>query len=85
MTNISVTQLRGQIADVINSVGIKGERVILRRNKKDIVAMIPISDLEILELIEDKLDVDEILKTMKEDESKELISWEEIKAKHGLD
>ena len=85
MTNISVTQLRGQIADVINSVGIKGERVILRRNKKDIVAMIPISDLEILELIEDKLDVDEILKTMKEDEGKELISWEEIKAKHGLD
>ena len=85
MTNISVTQLRGQIADIINSVGIKGERVILRRNKKDIVAMIPISDLEILELIEDKLDVDEILKAMKEDEGKELISWEEIKVKHGLD
>ena len=85
MTNISVTQLRGQIADVINSVGIKGERVILRRNKKDIVAMIPISDLEILELIEDKLDVDEIIKAMKEDEGKELISWEVIKVKHGLD
>ena len=76
---------RSQIADVINSVGIKGEQVILRLNKKDIVAMIPISDPEILELIEDKLDVDEIHKAMKKNEGEDLIPWEEIKAKHGLE
>ena len=55
MTNLTVTQLRKQIAD-----------------------------LKLLEIIEDKLDVDEIKKTAGEDEGKELISWEEIKAKHGF-
>ena len=84
MTSLTVTQFRNQIADVVNSVGIKGERVILQRNKKNLVAMIPVTDLELLELIEDKIDVEEIKKAMLEYEEKELIAWEDIKAKHEL-
>lgn len=51
MINLTVSEFRSKIADIINTVGIRGDRVMLTRNGKDIAAMIPIEDLRMLEAL----------------------------------
>lgn len=84
MLNVTISEFRSKIADIINDVGIRGERVILKRNKKDIVAMIPIEDLKILEALEDKIDALLVKEALADHECNELIPWDEIKARYGL-
>ena len=84
MVNVTISEFRSKIADIINDVGIRGERVILNRNKKDIVAMIPIEDLKVLEALEDKIDALLAKEALAGQESEELIPWDEIKARYGL-
>ena len=84
MINVTVSEFRNKISDVINQVGVKGERVILRRNKKDVVAMVPVEDLKILEALEDKLDVFLAKEALAEHGDADFIPWEEIKSRYGL-
>ena len=84
MTPLSVTEARSHFADIINRVGYKGERIVLRKHDKKLVAMIPIEDLELLEAIEDKIDVLEAEAALAEDEGKEPRPWEEVKKELGL-
>jgi len=85
MPFMTVSELRNCFAEVFDRVGIKGERVILRRNKKPLVAMIPVEDLELLEAIEDRLDTDAIEQAIKAEEGKEPVPWEKVKKELGLD
>ena len=84
MIPLSVTEARSHFADIINRVGYKGERIILQKHDKKLVAMIPIEDLELLEAIEDKIDVLEAEAALAEDEGKEPRPWEEVKKELGL-
>jgi PHD/YefM family antitoxin component YafN of YafNO toxin-antitoxin module len=82
---MSVSEIRNCFSEIFDRVGIKGERIVLRRNKKPLVAMIPVEDLELLEAIEDKLDADAIEKALREDEGKESVPWEKVKKELGLE
>lgn len=84
MINVTVSEFRSKIADIINDVGIRGERVVLKRNKKDIVAIVPIEDLKILEALEDKIDVLLAKEALAGQKDGYLVPWDEIKARHGL-
>lgn len=84
MINVTVSEFRSKIADIINDVGIRGERVVLKRNKKDIVAMVPIEDLKILEALEDKIDILLAKEALAGQKDEDLVPWDEIKARHGL-
>ena len=84
MIPLSVTEARSQFADIINRVGYKGERIVLQKHYKKLVAMIPIEDLELLEAIEDRIDVLEAEAAIAKDEGKEPIPWEEVKKELGL-
>ena len=84
MTPLSVTEARSHFADILNRVGYKGERIVLQKHDKKLVAIIPIEDLELLEALEDKIDVMEAEAALAEDEGKEPIPWEEVKKELGL-
>ncbi|WP_405857005.1 type II toxin-antitoxin system Phd/YefM family antitoxin [Streptomyces sp. NBC_01515] len=53
---IPVTQARAELADLINRVVYGGERVVVTRHGKPLVALVSAADLERLEEL-DKLDV----------------------------
>ena len=51
---IPVTQARAEFADLVNRVVYGGERVIVTRHGKPIVALVPAADLEKLDAVEEQ-------------------------------
>lgn len=83
-TKLTVGQVRDQFADALNQVAYRGDRIIIERRGKDIAAVVPIEDLELLELLEDRLDLEKARTALKEAESEGTIPWEQVKAELGL-
>lgn len=81
MTRVSTTRAREALSDVINRVVYQGERIVLERHGKDVVALVPVADLELLEQLEDRMDLEEARKRLKEPGR---IPWKEIKGRLGL-
>ncbi len=85
MSSISISKVRSAFADTLNRVSYGKERVILRRRNKDIAALVPIEDLQLIEEIEDRIDIEDARKALEEYErTGEAISIEEYRAKRGL-
>ena len=83
MTRLTASKAREHFADTVNRVVYRGERIVLHRRGKDLVAMVPISDLATLERIEDKLDIEAARKALTE--SDERIPYDKIRRELGLD
>lgn len=77
-TRLPATKARERLAEVLNEVSVRGDRVILERHGKDVAAVISMADLELLELLEDRYDL-ELVKTALA-ESDERIPWDQVKA-----
>lgn len=63
---MSTTKVRDKFTAAFNRVTKKGERVILKRGGKEIAALVPIEDLEMLERYEDEVDLKTARKAKKE-------------------
>lgn len=63
---ISVTKARENLADILGEVRYAHKRIRLTSNGKGVGAIIPLEDLELLEAIEDKIDIDLADEAMKE-------------------
>lgn len=77
---VASTAARSEFADIVNRAAYAGERVIVHRRKKPVAAVVPISDLELLEQIEERIDLDDARKRMTEP----AVSWTKIKKELGL-
>jgi prevent-host-death family protein len=82
MTRLTASQLREDLASALNKVAFGGERIVLRRNNKDVAALVSIEDLALLRELEDKLDLAEMKKAMSERGAN--IPWKDIKKKLGI-
>ena len=80
MTVISISEAREHLADLGNRVSLRGERLVVKRRGKVLFALVPVEDLELLERIEDRLDLD-ALRAAKDEPSK---PWAEVKKALGL-
>ena len=54
MERISVTRFRDQMAFPLNRVAFGKERIVLQRQERDLVAVVPLEDLELLEALKDE-------------------------------
>lgn len=79
---LPASKARERLADVLNEVSVRGDRIVLERHGKDVAAVISIDDLELLELLEDRYDLE--LSRAALAESGERIPWEQVKAKLAL-
>ena len=66
MTRVSMTKARQDFTNIANRVMFGGERICIEKNNKPAVAIVSAEDLEMIEALEDKIDVEEALKAMKE-------------------
>jgi PHD/YefM family antitoxin component YafN of YafNO toxin-antitoxin module len=82
MTRLTASQLREDMATAINKVAFGGERIVLQRNNKDVAALVSMEDLNLLKELEDRADLAEIKKALKEPGAN--ILWKDIKKELGI-
>jgi len=78
---ISMVQVRDNLAEVINRVAYGGERAVLQRRGKGVVAVVSMDDLALLESLENQADLKAALKARKE---KGAIPLKQVKARLGM-
>jgi prevent-host-death family protein len=81
--SITVTEARRDFAEIVNRVAYGKERVTVVRRGRDLVAIVPISDVLMLEAIEDQLDVTEAHEALVGAEGEPRIPWAEVLARLG--
>jgi antitoxin Phd len=64
MTSISISSIRQHFSDIVSKVMFAGERVRVERNGKPACAIVSIDDLELLEALEEKADVEAAKKAL---------------------
>jgi len=80
MTRMAASDARNEFSDTLNRVSYKGERIVLHRRGKDVAALVPLEDLELLRELEDRVDLEAVRKALKEPR----VRWEEVKRELGL-
>jgi prevent-host-death family protein len=84
MGQVSTVDARAQFSEIINRAAFGKERVTLTRRGKEIVAVVPIEDVKLLEVLEDKIDLEEARAALAEAKKKGTVSWEKLKKELGL-
>ena len=86
MTRITLSEARNNLAEAVNKVAYGGERVVLERHGKQVVAMISMEDLalfeELLEAHEDRIDIEAANQALAE--SDERIPYAQVRQELGL-
>jgi prevent-host-death family protein len=84
MTKVSVGETREHLADILNKAAFGHERTIIRRRNKEIAAVVPMADLEFLEAMENRIDLEDARKSLAEARKKGSTPWKKIKADLAL-
>jgi prevent-host-death family protein len=84
MTSISSAEARRHLSQIVNRVALDQERIIVTRRGKALVAIVPIEDVEWLEEIEDRFDIEAANAALEDAKTIGTISWEAMKAELGL-
>ena len=79
-SKVTASATRQNLSEIVSRAAYGGERTIVHRRKKPVAAVVPIEDLEFLEAVEDRMDIEEARKRMNEP----TIPWAKIKKELGL-
>ena len=72
MTSISISQARSHLSDIANRVAYAGQRICIERNGSPLFALVPFEDLQMLEALEDKIDLQAAKAALKKKEFTDL-------------
>jgi prevent-host-death family protein len=72
---VTSSAARNEFADLVNRAAYGGERVIVHRRKKPVAAVVPLADLELLEQLEDRIDLEDVRRRLNEP----TVPWSKIK------
>ena len=81
MTTVTTSEIRAHLSDMLSKIARKGNRVVVTRGGKRFAALVPLGDLEFLEALEDRMDIEDAKKALKEPGS---VPWKKVKADLGL-
>ena len=77
MARIAATDARIAFAEIVNKVAFGGERIRLHRHGKDVAAIVPVADLQLIEDLEDRMDLDAARAALKEKAPR--VEWQRLK------
>lgn len=81
MTTVTTSEVRAHLSDMLSKIARKGNRVVVTRGGKKFAALVSLDDFEFLESLENRMDIDDAKKALKEPGS---VSWKKVKADLGL-
>ena len=82
MKQITSSLMRDHFPELADEVKYNKKRVIVTRRGKQLVAIVPIEDLEVLRAAEDSQDLRDARKALRKAEKEGTIPWEEVKRRH---
>ncbi len=66
MISLTISEARSHLSDLGNRVALRGERIVIVRRGRDLFALVPVEDVELLELMEDKMDLETVRERLNE-------------------
>lgn len=84
MSSLNSSEARQHFPELINEAAYAKKRTVVTRRGKKVAAIVPIEDLETLEALENKIDLEGARAALQDVERNGTISWEDLKAKLGL-
>jgi prevent-host-death family protein len=85
---LTISKVREELPDIINRAAYGKQRTIVSRRGKDVAAVIPIDDLQLLERLAqeemDRLDIEDARAALAEAKEKGTVSLEEARKRLGL-
>jgi antitoxin Phd len=81
MTRVTTAAARRDFEGTLNRAR-RGTRIVLQKGGKDVAAIVSVEDLELLEELEDRLDVEDARAALREPGPN--IPWEKVKRDLGL-
>lgn len=88
MTTITAEQARNAFSELVSHTAFSKDRVVVTRNGKKMVAIIPLEDLMLLENIidrlEDDIDSEDIKAALNEIREGKTLPWEQVKSELAL-
>lgn len=82
--DMSTVELRQSLSEAVNRAAFGKERVVLTRRGRKLAGIVPFEDIELLEALEDRKDVEDAKKALKEAAKKGTISLDTLKKELGL-
>lgn len=82
--DMSTVELRENLSDAVNRAAFGKERIILTRRGRKLAGIVPFEDIERLEALEDRKDIEDAKKALKEAAKKGTISLDMLKKELGL-
>ena len=76
-TEISASAIRQNLSKIIDAVRVEGDRILVTLHGRPVAAVIGVEDLGLLQLLEDRMDVAETRRRMREPVDK--VSLEELR------
>lgn len=84
MTKVSTAEARNEFSEILNRASFGKERIVLTRRGKDLAAVVPMEDLELLERLEDRIDLEDARAALAEVRESGAVTWEKLKSDLGL-
>lgn len=81
MQSLRASKLREELSDTLNRVVHRRERIVLERRGKRVAVLVPVEDAELLEVLEDRLDLEAARQALRDPRR---ITWKKLKAQLGL-
>lgn len=81
--HVRVSEAREGFAELVNRVAYGHERIRVARRGREIAALVPIEDLDLLEHLEDIIDLAEARAAIADEENALPIPWEQVRERLG--
>ena len=76
---ISVTDARDDFAELVNRVAYGKDRVIVSRRGRKLAAIVPVSDVALLELLDDEVDLMAARAALADPANSEALDWKDVR------
>ena len=84
MTRVNSAEAKKQLGQILARTARTKRRVMVTSRGKDVAAVVPIEDVQLLEEIEDRLDLDEARAALASVKREGTVAWKKIKRDLGL-
>jgi len=84
MENISTADARRQLAELLNRSAYGKERFVVTRHGKEMVAIVPVEDLDLLEKVRSLLRRQDVRAALQEAADDERTAWDEVREELDL-
>jgi prevent-host-death family protein len=84
MVKIEATKARSAFSELLNTVKYGAGRVVIERRGKEMAALIPVRDLRVLEMLEDRIDLEAARKALANPKNRIRVPLADVKKRLGL-